>query len=64
MMMSSLRYSIEQTKIDALVGEKLLQDTEQFFRNNKALRNMINEYTPSVKRVRKTSAKRAASHIY
>jgi hypothetical protein len=63
-MISTFRHSVEQTKIDALIGEKLLADTEKFFKNNEELRTMLKEYTPSLKQSIKRSNKRRETYIY
>lgn len=59
-MFSSFRHSIIQAKVGVLMGEKLLDDTEIFFKNTRALKKMINQYNPSTK----TSNKKVKSHIY
>ncbi|MFT5661251.1 MAG: hypothetical protein ACI9TV_001897 [Sulfurimonas sp.] len=58
MVLSSLKRSIMQNQVDALKGDKLLEDTEQFFKNSRALRKMIKEYKPSQEQSRATSSSR------
>ena len=59
-MTSSFRQAIKQTKVDSILGDKLLQDTERFFLHNKTLRKTLNKPKSSVKQ----SNTRTESHIY
>lgn len=66
-MLSTFNISIKQAKVDAIIGDKLLEDTEKFFKNNRALRKMINEYNPSLEQSTKnpsSSRRKRTSSIY
>ncbi len=61
-MISSFNYAAEQIKADAFVGEKLFEDTEKFFSNNKLLRTILRENSAVNKP--KAPAKKIRSTIY
>ncbi len=64
-MIPSFRRSIEKTKIDSIMAEKLLEDTEKFFENTEALRSKLYKYiSPSMPSINKKSNTRVKSHIY
>jgi len=58
---STFKQSIMQAKVDSLLGERLLDDTEKFFANNKKMRAMINNYNPSLNKNIKPSSKQRSS---
>ena len=58
---STFKQSIMKAKVDSLLGERLLDDTEKFFANNKKMRAMINNYNPSLNKNIKPSSKQRSS---
>lgn len=59
-MFSSFKYAINQAKVDSLVGDKLLDETEKFFKHTQEVKSYINKPKSSLKR----SNRRLESHIY
>lgn len=45
----AFKLAIQQTKIDASIGEKLLRDTEKFFKMNQEMSNILNRSKPFLK---------------
>jgi len=63
-MTSSFRQSIMKMKIDAANGDKLLDETNRFFDNNRALLKMTSKTNSSVKSLRQAQSRRVQSTIY